>query len=297
MRCLIVEEDQCNREFLRELLSDGATCDSAYGGLQAIDMFRDAHRRGASYDVVVVDAELPDLPGGAVHGAIRAWERQHGVEASERARVVFLTAPWRKGEHKIEVDDPLTARVARPMPYDAASVLGAVHELTSTPSFAVESAAEGDDREVAAAEPFSHARRRFLIIEEDRLSSELLREVLHEFGACETAASGHEGLRRFRQALAESRPFELVTVDVSLDDMDGHAVVDRLRRVEDDMGVPSTARASVIMTTAVCDARHCHTTSRKGNEGYITKPIHDIQLLHKLRELHVIDGAAIRLEV
>ena len=79
---LVVEDNEPNRRVIRLMLNElGLSSDEAAGGHDAIDA---AARR--SYDVILMDLQMPDLDGLEATRRIRARESGH------RARIVALTA-------------------------------------------------------------------------------------------------------------------------------------------------------------------------------------------------------------
>lgn len=86
-----------------------------------------------------------------------------------------------------------------------------------------------------------------------------------------TAANGREGLEK---AQAE-RP-DLILLDTSMSVMDGHEMLERMRR---DMGL---REIPVIMVTALCEPRDVTTASSFGVVDYIAKPFDFPELLEKI---------------
>jgi two-component system chemotaxis response regulator CheY len=68
----------------------------------------------------------------------------------------------------------------------------------------------------------------------------------------------------------------------------GHDALTAIRRLELEHGIGGTDGVKVIMTTALRDSKHCIQSFREGCECFLTKPIHDAELLEKMRELDVL---------
>jgi len=72
LRVLLAEDSEDNRLLVRSILRDHAL-DEAADGESAVRKFT-----SGSYDVVLMDVQMPVLDGYAATEAMRAWERAHG---------------------------------------------------------------------------------------------------------------------------------------------------------------------------------------------------------------------------
>ncbi|MBL7186736.1 MAG: hypothetical protein ISS70_10465 [Phycisphaerae bacterium] len=55
---------------------------------------------------------------------------------------------------------------------------------------------------------------------------------LHEFFDCTYACAGKKGLSRYEQSLDEQHPFELITLDINVPEMNGHETLEAIRKVQ-----------------------------------------------------------------
>jgi CheY-like chemotaxis protein len=110
-----------------------------------------------------------------------------------------------------------------------------------------------------------------LVIDDDPTALGLLSRSLARGGVhCVTASSGIEGLH-----LARERAPTLILLDVVMPDLDGWAVLARLK------AAPDTAPIPVIMTT-ICDERI--RAQALGAAGYLIKPIERSRLLALIQQ-------------
>ena len=86
-----------------------------------------------------------------------------------------------------------------------------------------------------------------------------------------TAATGEEGLEK-----AEKEKPDLVLLDTSMPIMNGHEMLERLRKHADLKDIP------VIMVTALCEAQDVATASSYGIDDYVAKPFDFTELLEKI---------------
>jgi DNA-binding response OmpR family regulator len=121
---------------------------------------------------------------------------------------------------------------------------------------------------------------RILIINDERDLLKLCQEALREAGHdAEIAAGGSEGVERARR----DRP-DLVVLDWVIDDMDGNAVMARLR------GFPETQDVPVLAMSALRDgpAR----AELAGAEHFLPKPFEPDDLVEAVNQLLSRSGAA-----
>jgi len=112
---------------------------------------------------------------------------------------------------------------------------------------------------------------RSLIIDDDATSRALLAGALGRRGVVEQASSGAEGVMLLRSALALCKPFDLICLDIMMPDLDGQAVLIKIRTAE---AVAKVAKpVAVLMTTSVNDGRNVLTAYQSGIAGYLVKPI------------------------
>jgi diguanylate cyclase (GGDEF)-like protein len=111
--------------------------------------------------------------------------------------------------------------------------------------------------------------KRVLIVDDDRLVRELARDTLAEHGFCAVvASSGHEALR----LLAEAGPFEVVITDLSMREMDGLQLLERIKRAH-----PKT---DVIILTAYASLESALEAMRLGAADYLRKPMRPPEILY-----------------
>jgi CheY-like chemotaxis protein len=158
--------------------------------------------------------------------------------------------------------------------------LGGQIEVTSLPGegttirFTLVAAA-GEQRTEPVAIPWARGRdgRQVLVVEDDPDNAELLCRHLERAGyEVLRAATGEEAL-----LLIQVEQPDLVTLDVTLPDIDGFAVLERLR---EELG--SSALPPVLILSVLPDEGH---GARLGAAGHLTKPIDETTLLSTIDEI------------
>ncbi len=124
-----------------------------------------------------------------------------------------------------------------------------------------------------------------LIVEDEFISRTLLSEFLSPYAICDTAADGKEALEILTKAHENNDRYDLVCLDIMMPELDGHAVLSHLRRMEHEGNVAGDKITTVFMTTALDDARNIMNAFNLGRcQAYLIKPILRDRLEAHVRE-------------
>jgi len=113
---------------------------------------------------------------------------------------------------------------------------------------------------------------RFLAIDDNLETLMLLEKMLSEYGECTTASNGQDAIREFEQAHLAKSPFHLIFLDIMMPGMDGHEVLQAIRRLEEEK-FPAGQRAKITMITALGDQKNRFASYEQGCEYFMVKPI------------------------
>lgn len=128
-----------------------------------------------------------------------------------------------------------------------------------------------------------------LIVEDDFTSRLYLQEILKKYGPTSVAINGRDAVEAVRAAVESGAPFDLITLDIMMPEMDGQAALTEIRRVEETGGISAIYGAKVIMTTALGDSKNILTSFKGQCDVYLTKPVDKVKLLDALRKLKLIE--------
>jgi DNA-binding NtrC family response regulator len=110
-----------------------------------------------------------------------------------------------------------------------------------------------------------------LVIDDEEIMREILETLLTREGySVKLAANGQEGLE-----LARAMPFDAAIVDVMMPGMDGIAVLDELKKIDEEF--------PVLMITAFASVENAIVAMKRGAFDYITKPFKNDEVLVVLR--------------
>jgi len=127
--------------------------------------------------------------------------------------------------------------------------------------------------EVAPAQEPSLADVRVLVVDDNATNRRILEEMLQSWHMKPTLVEdAHVAMSRLERALEDGTPFRLVLTDVNMPEMDGFALVERIRRN------PRLAGAAIVMLTSGGqrgDAARCR---ELGVAAYLSKPVGQSEL-------------------
>jgi CheY-like chemotaxis protein len=106
-----------------------------------------------------------------------------------------------------------------------------------------------------------------LVVDDDRDSLDLVREMLESAGAVVTAANGVE------QALAQPGQFDIIVSDIGMPFKDGYDLIERIRARDAGGGIPAIA------LTVYAHAEDAARARRAGFQEHLAKPVDPKELL------------------
>jgi DNA-binding response OmpR family regulator len=131
---------------------------------------------------------------------------------------------------------------------------------------------------------------RVLVVDDDPLNRMLLTRSLEQAGhRVGSAASGQEALEILRE-----RPFDVVLLDIVMPELDGVAVLERLK------GDPVLQHVPVIMISAVDEIDTVVRCIEMGSEDYLPKPFNPVLLRARInaalakKRLHEVERERVR---
>jgi two-component system chemotaxis response regulator CheY len=114
----------------------------------------------------------------------------------------------------------------------------------------------------------------------------MMQKLLEPYGSVDVVVDGEEAIEAFRLAWEESKPYNVVFMDIMMPKMDGHEALKRIREFERDMGVKPMDEAKVIMTSVLEDPKNVIEAYYGGSAtSYLIKPIDREKLEDELDRL------------
>ncbi|MGH9470340.1 MAG: response regulator [Terriglobia bacterium] len=254
LRVLIVDDNLTNRLFLQEVLRRwGAEPRLADGAPSALRALSEARRSGQPFQMILTDAQMPEVDGFGLAKQIRETpqvagpvimmltsmgQRGDATRCRELGIAAYLTKPIRQSELREAM-----LRVLGEKPAEAAGQpLITRHYIRET-----------------------RPRLRTLLVEDNAVNQQLAKRLLEKHGHTVTIA----GNGRLALEALEASSFDLVLMDVQMPEMGGLEATAAIRQKEKTTGghIPIIAMTARAMTG---DREECIAA---GMDGYLSKPV------------------------
>lgn len=127
---------------------------------------------------------------------------------------------------------------------------------------------------------------KILIVEDDFMVRQILRDILEPYGVVDIAVNGEEAVQAFRVAWRQNSPYDLICMDIMMPVMDGNAALIKIREIELSLGIIGSEEVKVIMISALDDVKTVvKAYSKGGATSYIVKPIEKERLIGEMRSI------------
>ena len=94
---------------------------------------------------------------------------------------------------------------------------------------------------------------KILIVDDDPVSRKLLEKQMSDFAECEAAETGKEAISAYKSGWENWVPFDLITLDISMPDIDGKEVLKTIRTIEYEKNIPKSKQVKILIATANAD--------------------------------------------
>ena len=260
LKIIVVDDDIIVCEHTTELLRQiGIRSDWETDGQRAVQKVLAAHRDGKPYDAVILDCRMPGQNGVETAEIIRR-------SISEHLPIILISAydssDIEVKARQVGVNGFMTKPVFMSTLCRALQryVLGqaAVDEQKSKADF---------------------SGKRFLLVEDNYLNSEIAVEMLESVGAVvESACNGAEGVTKF--AAAPAGYYDLLLMDVQMPVMNGYEATQKIRA-----SAKSDARTvPIVAMTADAFAEDIIEAKKAGMNSHLAKPLNLATLVREINK-------------
>jgi two-component system chemotaxis response regulator CheY len=125
---------------------------------------------------------------------------------------------------------------------------------------------------------------KILVVDDELVSRMKMQKIMSGVGDCVAVANGDQALTRFKKALEAERPFDLVTLDVLMPEMDGTEVLSKIRQIEEQKQIPKEQRVKILMVTSQSDKNTVIICIQAECDDYIVKPFDREMIMEKLEK-------------
>ncbi len=121
-----------------------------------------------------------------------------------------------------------------------------------------------------------------MIVDDETISRKLLIKKMELIGTCTEVSESLSAMELFEEALENKKPFDLISLDVSMPKMDGRQLLKMIRKKEKAIKIPKEKRVKIIMVTSRMNVATIKECINLGCNGYISKPVNKYQLMGAL---------------
>jgi signal transduction histidine kinase/CheY-like chemotaxis protein/HPt (histidine-containing phosphotransfer) domain-containing protein len=252
-RILVVDDNDTNRHVFGLMLEHlGMHHCAAADGIAALGEITRAATEGSPYDIVLLDARMPDMDGFAVAGHVRANPRHADL------MLMMLTSAGMRGDAARCRELGLDVYLTKPV------TLGELRQ-------AIEAglARAHDDGNLITRHSLREARNRgdaILLVEDNPVNQKLAVKLLQKKGyTVEVAENGRLALL----ALERAR-YDLILMDMMMPELDGLEATRRIREDEEKLGRKRIPIVAMTANAMQGDRERCLAA---GMDGYLAKPV------------------------
>ncbi|HXG49306.1 MAG TPA: response regulator [Methylomirabilota bacterium] len=267
-RVLIVDDNAtCRAAIARELERRGLTVTATGDAAEALRQLE----RGETFDVAIVDLQMPGLEDGASVELIQHRTGEHPLPVVALCPVTLRNSP------RIASLPPgsVVGKPVKPAQLQAA-VAQALSGQPAPPIPTRKPRPRDPGESLAASVPI-----RVLLVDDNPINIKVASHLLRQMGfQPEVARSGVEVLRAL-----EEKPFDIVLMDVQMPEMDGLQATREIRRRQQTPPVPAHFNRPIVIIamTANAMAGDREKCLQAGMDDYIPKPVRPEALQEALR--------------
>jgi two-component system chemotaxis response regulator CheY len=129
---------------------------------------------------------------------------------------------------------------------------------------------------------------KILVVEDEPNLKTIMFHMLRDVGDCTWMANGSTAVEEFESAINSNDPYDLVTLDIIMPEMDGREALQKIREIEEANGVKDDFQVKIIMTSVLQDEATIFGSYYEGCEHYLVKPILKTDLMQKIKDLGLI---------
>jgi two-component system, chemotaxis family, chemotaxis protein CheY len=89
-------------------------------------------------------------------------------------------------------------------------------------------------------------------------------------------------------ALDCGKPFDLISLDLTMPHMDGRTALEEMRNIETELGIPAVHQVKIVMTTASAGKEKGVKPIQARCDGCLAKPIQKVRILEEVHRLKLM---------
>ncbi len=126
-----------------------------------------------------------------------------------------------------------------------------------------------------------------LIVDDEKMSRMTLESIFSGYGTCKSFESGKMAVKSFISCLETKEKFDLVILDIFLENENGVDILRLIRLYEKVMGITQADRAIIFMATSNTDMDVVKECIKEGCNDYLVKPLTSKVIVVKMAKYHM----------
>jgi CheY-like chemotaxis protein/predicted Ser/Thr protein kinase len=263
-RVLVVDDNHRAAMVLTRMLhADGFEVQAVHGGAEAVHAVREAGAAARTFDVVMLDWQMPGMDGLQTAAQIQALRLQ------PPPRLVLVGGDGSEAMAREAAQQGIAHLLAKPV--GAAAARDSLLRVFGHRPLARGDVHDEGDAALAALATLRGAR--ILLVEDNELNQQVATELLQQAGfVVEVAEHGGIAVQRVAQAQAAGHPYDIVLMDMQMPVMDGVTASRTIRQEHVHDALPILAMTANAMQS---DRELC---TAAGMNDFVIKPIGPEQL-------------------
>jgi HD-like signal output (HDOD) protein/ActR/RegA family two-component response regulator len=123
---------------------------------------------------------------------------------------------------------------------------------------------------------------KILVVDDELVSRKKMQAIMDGLGECEAVENGNDAVQAFTGAWDRNDPFDLITLDIIMPEMDGTKVLSLIRQIEEERKIPRDRRAKIFMVTSLSEKDTIISCVQTGCDDFIIKPFSQDTVSKKL---------------
>ncbi len=278
---LIVEDIIFNQEIARNMLEPlGCTVEVANNGREAIDALKQY-----SYDLVLMDCQMPDMDGFEATRVIRDREKKNKVKNS--LPIIALTANAITGDREkclaVGMNDYISKPLTQKQLHEVLTQwlpkvdVETQYNNLSRSTTKVVAGSEALPEEPNTPEASTIRQGHILLAEDNKINQAVAKDMLAVFGCTvDIAENGHDVIEMFKM-----NNYDLVFMDCFMPKINGYQAAEAICQYEHIAQLIHTPIVALTATVSVQDHQRCISS---GMDSILNKPFSSSQLQSVLEQ-------------
>jgi len=268
MKSLVVDDDFVSRSKMEAIMESYGECIVAENGKEAIKLFQTNLEGNKPFDIITLDIAMPDMDGTEVLFNIREIENNHNVAKENQVKIIMVTSHSDRDYLITCLQAGCNDYIVKP--FDVEAVCKKIDNLYLDADTQESKKSIEHDRAEAIQEKSNKIKT--LIVDDDFISRSKMKVIMESYGECTLAKNGKEAIKLFQTNLEGNKPFDIITLDIAMPDMDGTEVLFNIREIENNHNIAEENQSKIIMVTSHSDRDYRITCIQAGCDDYIVKP-------------------------